>query len=81
MQTQTSARVIFAAAWIILGAMTFSMATAAAEDRGGDLGIYGWLPIIETENEDGHKSEITRDDLLDNIDLFGFWFVRFHRGK
>lgn len=81
MQTLVLAPLRLAAAWIILGVMMCPTAVAAESDWGADFGIYGWLPIIEVENEAGHKSKITRDDLLDNIDLFGFSFVRLHKGK
>ena len=81
MQTLAPAPLRLMAAWLMLCISMSSTAVATESDWGADLEIYGWLPIIEVENEAGHKSKITRDDLLDNIDLFGFSFVRFHMGK
>lgn len=70
-----------AAAWIILGIMMSTAAGAADKHREADLGIYGWLPVIETENEEGQQSKITRDDILDDLDMFGFLFARVQQGK
>ncbi len=54
---------------------------AAAEDDGGfDLNIYGWLPIISIELEDGTKDEITRDDILKDFDIAALWSVRARKG-
>jgi hypothetical protein len=65
----------------LIGLLLLTRPVAAADDWELDLEITGWLPIIEIESEDGKKSKITRDDFLDNIDLFGFWFIRFAYGK
>ncbi|UCC57198.1 MAG: hypothetical protein JSU75_05585 [Gammaproteobacteria bacterium] len=70
-----------ATAGVLIGVLLFAQGVAAADDWELDLEITGWLPIIETESEDGKKSKITRDDFLDTIDLFGFWFIRFAYGK
>jgi hypothetical protein len=69
------------AAWVVTGLLIFAMPVAADNDWEFNLELYGWLPIIETENEAGNKSEITRDDILDDLDLFGFSFVRVKKGK
>ena len=75
----TSAKL--AAIWSFLGLLVFSGGAVAGDDWEFDWEFYGWLPIIETENEAGKKSEITRDDILDDLDLFGFSFVRVKKGK
>ena len=75
----TSAKL--AAIWSFLGLLVFSGGAVAGDDWEFDLELYGWLPIIETENEAGNKSEITRDDILDDLDLFGFSFVRAKKDK
>ena len=31
--------------------------------------LYGWLPTIDIESEDGTSSKITADDLIDNLDM------------
>lgn len=69
------------AVWAFLGFLMFSAGAVAENDYEFDLALYGWLPIIETENEAGEKSEITRDDILDDLDMFGFSFVRAQKGK
>ena len=43
-------------------------AVASEDDWGFDLNLYGWLPIISIELEDGTKDEITRDDILKDFD-------------
>jgi hypothetical protein len=55
--------------------------TAVADDDwGADLNLYGWLPIISIELEDGTKDEITRDDILKDFDIAALWSVRVRRG-
>lgn len=65
----------------LIGLLLLTRPVAAADDWELDLEITGWLPILETESEDGKKAKVTRDDFLDTIDLFGFWFTRFAYGK
>ena len=67
--------------WLAFLCSLLLVTAVSADDWGYDLEVYGWLPIIQVENEDGHKSEITRDDILDDLDLFGFSFIRAHKGK
>lgn len=63
------------------GVLLFA-ATASAKDNWElDWELYGWLPIIEIQTDTGEKGEITRDDILDDLDLFGFTFIRAKRGK
>lgn len=68
-------------AGILVGSLLFAQGVVAEDDWGLDLEVYGWLPIIEFESETGEKGKITRDDLLDNLDLAGFWAARVHKGK
>lgn len=69
------------ALWIFIGSLLFANSVAADEDWGFDLGVYGWLPNIETESETGGKSEITRDDILDNLDMTAMVAARFSKDK
>ena len=55
-------------------------AVAGEDDWGYDLNIYGWLPIISIELEDGTKDEITRDDILKDFDIAALWSVRARKG-
>lgn len=69
------------AAWLLFGALLFGNAAFADDDWGFDFQIYGWLPIIELELEDGSKSKITRDDILDDLDLAALWALRARRDR
>jgi hypothetical protein len=61
--------------WLLLAGM------AVAEDEwGADLSIYGWLPIISLELEDGTKDKITRDDILKDFDIAALWTTRVRKG-
>lgn len=55
-------------------------AVASEDDWGFDLNLYGWLPIISIELEDGTKDEITRDDILKDFDIAALWSVRARKG-
>jgi hypothetical protein len=68
-------------AGVLASSLLFAKSAAAGEDWELNLELYGWLPIIETEAEDGSKSKITRDDILDDLDLFGFSFLRARKDK
>jgi len=64
-----------------LTALLLRAGMAAAEDDWGfDLNVYGWLPSISIELEDGTKDEITRDDILDDFDIAALWSVRARKG-
>ena len=56
----------------------------AAADTGGwgaDLEIYGWLPNNEIELENGRQFEITRDDILSDLDIFAMAAGRISKGR
>lgn len=65
---------------VMAGSMLLAGMAVAEDDWGADLNIYGWLPIIETELEDGTKDEITRDDILKDFDIAALWSVRVRKG-
>jgi hypothetical protein len=71
----------FITAWIFVTALLFVNSVTAQDDWEFSWAIYGWLPIIENETASGEKSEITRDDILDDLDLFGFSFLRARTGN
>lgn len=66
---------------ILMGSLLFANSVAAEEDLGFDFMLYGWLPTIETESETGSKSEISRGDILENLDMTAMWAARVHKGK
>lgn len=66
---------------VLIGSLLFATGVAAEEDWGFDLSAYGWLPIIETESDSGDKSEITRSDIVDNLDMAAMWAARARKGK
>jgi hypothetical protein len=63
------------------GSLLLAGMAVAEDDWGADLNIYGWLPIIETELEDGTKDEITRDDILKDFDIAALWAARIRKGR
>ena len=63
------------------GALLWAGTTVAQDEWGVDTSIYAWLPIIETELEDGTKSEITRDDILKDFDIAALWAVQVWKGR
>jgi hypothetical protein len=58
-----------------------SVAEDTQRDWSADLEVYGWLPNIELESEDGSKSKITRDDILKDLDLAAMWAGRVRKGR
>ena len=64
-----------------VGAFLWAGATVAQDEWGVDASIYAWLPIIETEAQDGTKSEITRDDILKDFDMAALWAVQVWKGR
>jgi hypothetical protein len=44
-------------------------ASAADDDWQFDFALYGWLPVIDVELPSGNKSKITRDDIVNNLDM------------
>jgi hypothetical protein len=67
--------------WLLVGLLLFSTGALAWDEWGADLEIYGWLPIISLELEDGTKDEITRDDILDDFDIAALWAARIRKGR
>jgi len=65
---------------ILLGSVPCVTYAVVQDDWGADLNIYGWLPIISIELEDGTKDEITRDDILKDFDIAALWSVRVRKG-
>jgi len=56
---------------------------AAAADEGWQfkLAVYGWLPNIDVELPSGQKSEITRDDIVKNLDMAAMARVRAQKDR
>jgi hypothetical protein len=69
------------ASWLLVFPLSGVGSNAAEDDWGFDLEIFGYLPIIELELEDGSKSKITRDDILDDLDLAALWATRVRKGR
>lgn len=65
----------------IMGGLLLAGTAVAEDDWGFDLELYGWLPIIELELEDGSKAEITRDDIVDDLDTAAMWAMRVRKGR
>jgi hypothetical protein len=65
---------------VITGWLLLAGTAAAEDDWGFDLELYGWLPTIEIELEDGTKDEITRHDILDDFDIAALWAMRVRKG-
>ncbi len=65
----------------LLGSLLLPTATAAGDDWGGDLEIYGWLPVIDIESRDGSKGNISRDDILSDLDVTAMWAARLRKGR
>lgn len=66
--------------WSLVVSLFLTNAAIADDEWGADLNIYGWLPIISIELEDGTKDEITRDDILNDFDIAALWSVRARHG-
>jgi hypothetical protein len=71
----------FTALPLFLSSLLFATGVAAEDDWEFDLEAYGWLPIVETQTETGQKAEITRDQLLDDLDKVATWAGRVRKGK
>jgi hypothetical protein len=66
--------------WVLAFSLLLPAGALAGDDWDTDLEIYGWLPIISLELEDGTKDEITRDDILDDFDIAALWAARVSKG-
>ena len=64
-----------------VGSLLLTAAAVAEDEWGADLEIYGWLPIIEMESEDGSTGKITREDILSNLDITALWKARVRKGR
>lgn len=69
-----------ALACVLAGSLLPATVTVAEDGWGGDLEIYAWLPIIEIEAGNGNKSEVTRDDILSDLDMAALWAARIRKG-
>lgn len=69
------------ASWLLFGALLFVSVAFAEDDWGFDLQVYGWLPIIELELENGSKTKVTRHDILDNLDMTALWAASIRKGR
>lgn len=77
-QTLRSGRLYISA----LGAMLLMSSVAqAADDWEFAAEVYGWLPNIDIKEEGGQSSEITLDDILDNLDFPAMIAVQARKGK
>ena len=77
-QTLRSGRLYISA----LGAMLLMSSVAqAADDWEFAAEVYGWLPNIDIKEEGGQSSEITLDDILDNLDFTAMIAVQARKGK
>lgn len=63
------------------GCLLLAGIAVAEDDWGVDLELYGWFPDIELELEDGSKAEITRQDIIDDLDKAVMWAVRVRQGR
>ncbi len=61
--------------------MCAATATAQQDDWGGDLQIYGWLPVIDNQAADGSQFKITREDILSDLDVAMMAAGRVNRGR
>ncbi len=60
---------IGAAGLILLAGIAWFGPAAADDDWQFDFALYGWLPVIDVELPSGNKSKITRDDIINNLDM------------
>jgi hypothetical protein len=65
----------------VASSLLLAVAAVADDNWGADLEIYGWLPNIELQSEDGSTGEITRDDIINNLDITALWKVRVRKGR
>jgi len=66
---------------LFIATLQFANNVAAEDDWELLLELYGWLPNIEIESETGRKSEITRSDILENLDMAAMAAARVKKGK
>jgi len=67
---------------ILLGGIACVGSAAAADDDWQvDFAVYGWLPVIDAELPSGQKSKITRDDIVNNLDMAFMGRVRAVKNK
>ena len=55
---------------VIVGLLLTSLPTFAEGEWQGDLQIYGWVPQSDIKLNNGIEYEISRQDILEDIDLF-----------
>ena len=65
----------------VLGSLLLTGTAVAGDDWGGDLEIYAWLPVIDIESGDGSKGNISRDDILSDLDVTAMWAARLRKGR
>jgi hypothetical protein len=65
----------------IIGSLLLAAVAVAEDDWGADLEIYGWLPIIEMESEEGSTGKFTRDDILSDLDVAAMAAARLRKGR
>ena len=56
-------------------------AASAAEDWEFAVEGYGWLPNIDIQEEGGQSTEITLDDIIDNLDIAAMIAGQARKGK
>ncbi len=54
---------------LLAGIVCAGPASAADDDWQFDFALYGWLPNIDIELPAGQKTKITRDDIVNNLDM------------
>ena len=64
----------------LFGSLLFANPVAAEEGWGVDLQVYGWLPTLETKSS-GQDNEISRQDVIENLDMALMAAVRARKGK
>jgi hypothetical protein len=65
----------------VLGSLLLSASSVTGDDWGGDLESYAWLPVIDIESADGSKGNISRDDILSDLDVTAMWAARLRKGR
>ncbi len=63
------------------GALLFANIAVAEGDLEFDLEVYGWLPTLDIQAEDGSNFEISREDIVNNLDIAGMAFATLRKDK
>ncbi len=64
-----------------LGMMLFTGTANAADDWEFDIDIYGWVPNLDVETQTGGHTELSRSDIVKNLDFALMTNFRASKGK